>query len=281
MGSFGAFNFLFFTTLGRTIMFPINTIDDLFQALDENPRILEAVRARLLTRELLELPQVFAEFVKTTDKRFEAIEKSLDGIDGRLDRADGRLDGIDGRLDGIDGRLDEHDKHFRRIDGRLDGIDGRLDGHDKHLRRIDNSLGVLKGGHARGAALRDTALIADSMGFDLVRTMSQREIISLARSQNAQGISKNELQSFIRADLIMEVVNGSEEVCYIAVEISFTADERDTHRAIRNAKFLTQFTGKPAYAAVAGLDRDNRIQSSIEAGDVFWHQLDSEDLEVD
>ncbi|MCY3871357.1 MAG: hypothetical protein OXG87_17545 [Gemmatimonadetes bacterium] len=241
-------------------MFPINTIDDLFQALDENPRILEAVRARLLTRELLELPQVFAEFVKTTDKRFEAVEK--------------RLDGIDGRLDGIDGRLD-------RADGRLDGIDGRLDEHDKHLRRIDNSLGVLKGGHARGAALRDTALIADSMGFDLVRTMSQREIISLARSQNARDIPKNELHSFVRADLIMEVVNGSEEVCYIAVEISFTVDERDTDRAIRNAKFLTQFTGKPAYAAVAGLDRDNRIQSSIEAGDVFWHQLDSEDLEVD
>ena len=71
-------------------MFPINTIDDLFQTLDENPRMLEAVRARLLTRELLELPQVFAAFVKTTDKRFEAI--------------DGRLDGIDGRLDGIDGR---------------------------------------------------------------------------------------------------------------------------------------------------------------------------------
>ena len=152
---------------------------------------------------------------------------------------------------------------------------------NKHLRNIDNSLGVLKGGHARGAALRDTALIADSMGFDLVRTMSQREIISLARSQNAQEIPKNELQSFVRADLIMEVVNGSQEVCYIAVEISFTVDERDTRRAIRNAKFLTQFTGKSAYAAVAGLDRDNRIQSSIEAGDVFWHQLDSEDLEVD
>ncbi len=269
-------------------MFPINTIDDLFQALDENPRILEAVRARLLTRELLELPQVFAAFVKTTDKRFEAIEKRLDGIDGRLDGVDGRLDGIDehldgidGRLDGIDGRLDEHDKHLRRIDGRLDGIDEHLGGHDKHLRRIDNSLGVLKGGHARGAAIRDTALIADSMGFDLVRTMSQREIISLARSQNAQEIPKNELQSFLRADLIMEVVNGSEEVCYIAVEISFTVDERDTHRAIRNAKFLTQFTGKPAYAAVAGLDRDDRIQSRIEAGDVFWHQLDSEYLEVD
>ena len=96
---------------------------------------------------LLELPQVLAAFVRTTDKRFEAIEK-------------------------------------------------RLDGHDKHLRRIDNSLGVLKGGHARSAALRDTALIADSMGFDLVRTMSQREIISLARSQNAREIPKNELQSF-------------------------------------------------------------------------------------
>ena len=73
--------------------------------------------------------------------------------------------GLIGRLDGID--------------GRLDGIDEQLGGHDKHLGRIDNSLGVLKGGHARGAALRDTALIADSMGFDLLRRVPQHEIISL------------------------------------------------------------------------------------------------------
>ena len=35
----------------------INDIEDLMRILDENPQWVEALRARLLTRELLELPQ--------------------------------------------------------------------------------------------------------------------------------------------------------------------------------------------------------------------------------
>ena len=41
-------------------MTTINTIEDLIQILDEHPRWLEALRARLLTRELIELPEKFA-----------------------------------------------------------------------------------------------------------------------------------------------------------------------------------------------------------------------------
>ena len=36
-------------------MATINTIEDLVQILDDNPRWLEAIRARLLTREVLEM----------------------------------------------------------------------------------------------------------------------------------------------------------------------------------------------------------------------------------
>ena len=39
----------------------INDIEDLMRILDENPEWVEALRARLLTRELVELPQKFAE----------------------------------------------------------------------------------------------------------------------------------------------------------------------------------------------------------------------------
>ena len=67
----------------------------------------------------------------------------------------------------------------------------------------------------------------------------------------------------------------------MAVEISFTANGRDTTRAVRNAGFLTGFTGKRSLAAVAGLRRDDRIDESIESGEVFWHQLDPSDLEAE
>ncbi len=38
-------------------MTTINTIEDLIRLLDENPEWAEALRARLLTRQLMELPE--------------------------------------------------------------------------------------------------------------------------------------------------------------------------------------------------------------------------------
>ena len=49
-------------------MTTINNIEDLVRILDENPEWLEAVRTRLLTRELLELPQVVADLTQRVDQ---------------------------------------------------------------------------------------------------------------------------------------------------------------------------------------------------------------------
>ena len=56
----------------------INTIEDLVRVLDENPEWLEALRTRLLTRELIELPRRFAEFAASVDQRFDEQGKVLD-----------------------------------------------------------------------------------------------------------------------------------------------------------------------------------------------------------
>ena len=62
----------------------IATVEDLVRVLDERPQWLEALRARLLTRELLELPQQIADlarqladFAAATDRRFEALERQF------------------------------------------------------------------------------------------------------------------------------------------------------------------------------------------------------------
>lgn len=46
----------------------INTIDDFLQVLDENPKWVEALRARLLSRQLIELPEKFAQFIEADRK---------------------------------------------------------------------------------------------------------------------------------------------------------------------------------------------------------------------
>ena len=212
-------------------MATINTIEDLIQLLDDNPHWVEALRVRLLTRELIELPEKFARFVEATNQRFDRIE-------GRLDRVEERLGGVEGRLDRVEGRLD----------------------------RLTDDVGILKGAHARSTALRQADMIAEDMGLTLVRVLSRDDLRALTPSQGVADIPASHLRSFRLADLVIEAANENGETSFVAVEISFTVNGRDTARAVRNTDFLSRFTGRPARAAVAGARLDERIRGPPRIG---------------
>ena len=231
----------------------INTMEDLIRSLDENPKWVEALRVRLLTRELIELPEKFAEFVKVTNKRFDKLE---------------------GKYDKLEGRFDELEKRFDKLEERFDRLESQV-------QSLQDDVGMLKGAHARSAAIREASSIAREMDFYRTKNLSQDDLWALIDRANTLGIPNNVLRSFRRADLIMEATDQDGETCYIAVEISFTVNGRDTARALRNAEFLTRFTGKPAHAAVVGLRRDDRVHDLIERGEVFWYQLDAEIMDVE
>ena len=56
-------------------MTTVNTVEDIIAALDANPILLEALRARLLTRELLELPRVVARLAASQAKTQEDVAR--------------------------------------------------------------------------------------------------------------------------------------------------------------------------------------------------------------
>ena len=144
--------------------------------------------------------------------------------------------------------------------------------------RID--IGPLKAAHVRNEATMEAPLIAQDMGFKLERILGLQERMELTDGQDLSGLSRGDLRSFYRADLVMQVTDSQGQESYIAVEMSYTADERDTTRATRNAEYLERFTGRPARAAIAGLRRDRRIEN-IDPSDVFWHELPESIIEVD
>ncbi len=269
-------------------MTTITTIEDLLQVLDEHPQWLEALRARLLTRELLALPERFAAFVDTTnqrfeqvDQRFEQIDQRFEQIDQRFEQIDQRFEQVDQRFEQIDQRFEQIDQRFEQVDQRFDRVEQRLDTLETDVKSLRDDMGILKGAHARTVAVEDAATIARSLGLRRTRTLSRDDLWDLTEAADTTDILPNELRSFRQADLIMTATDPAGEPCYLAVEISFTANGRDTTRAKRNAEFLTRFTGKPAHAVIAGLRQDDRIQPEIEAGEVIWHQLDPSDLEAD
>jgi len=261
-------------------MTTINTIEDLIQVLDEKPEWLEALRARLLTPELLDLPQTFAKFVAEMNKFRAEIYRFMEATNKQFEAIDKRFEAIDRRFEAIDRRFEAIDKRFEAIDKRFDEHTARLDSLDGSVQKLRNDMGPLKGGYARNAAIANAALIARKMGLRRSKTLSQEDLLDLTDAADIAGIPSNQIDSFHLADLVMEAMDRERETCYIAMEISFTVNGRDTARAIRNAEFLTKFSGKRAYAAVAGLYRDNRILPRIESGQVFWYQLSLRDMEA-
>ncbi len=294
----------------------IHTIEDLMQILDENPAWLEAMRTRLLTRELIELPEKLTQlaakvdsFIEATNQRFGVLEEKAEVTNQRLGVLEEKAEVTNQRLGVLEekaevtnqrlgvleekaevtnqrlGVLEEKaevtNQRLDKLETKVDGLETKVDGLDSKVQSIQDSVGVLKGAHARSAALRRASSIAREMGLQRTKNLTDDDLWALVDLADTVDIPTNELRSFREADLIMEATDSDGETCYIAVEISFTANGRDTRRAIRNAELLTKFTGKPAHAAIAGLHRDDRIQTDIESGKVFWYQLDPKVLEAE
>ena len=217
----------------------IATVEDLVRILDEHPEWLEALRERLLTRELLDLPQQLADFAAATERRFEAVERQLE-VQGRQLEAQGR-----------------------------------------QLNQLRIDVGPLKAAHVRNAARSAADAIAEKQGLELVAILGRQELGALLRSSDTNGISKDDLESFRFADMVLRATDPDGVECYVAVEVSYTANGRDTRRAVRNAEYLTRFTGRRAYAVVAGQRFDNRIREAVKSGAVAWFELHQRLLEVD
>ena len=137
----------------------IGTVEDLIRVLDDDPELLEALRARLLTRELLEMPNILAQFAAKTDRQFGEVNRRLDGNDRRFDGVDARFDGVDARFDGVDVRLDDM---------------GRA------IQRLEDNVGILKGAHARNVAQREYDWMVLNMGLQSARLLPVNEVNALA-----------------------------------------------------------------------------------------------------
>ncbi|MXY19988.1 MAG: hypothetical protein F4Y49_01480 [Dehalococcoidia bacterium] len=234
-------------------MTTINTIHDLHRILVDHPEWRDELRRILLTEELLALPQRFAEYTKVTDGKLDALTGEVRGLTNHAESTDEKLDAL-----------------FRET------------------RQNTNHIGEVKGMFMERIAREDGGIIASDMGLQWRKTLDRSEVAQIADRARLSGaaadIPRDYMRAFVRADLIFEATDRSGNETYVAVEISYTADERDVIRATRHAEYLTRFTGTPAYAAIASVHTDNRIADIMTEGTpqshdsapetkVFWSRL--------
>ena len=199
---------------------PINTFEDILDAMERDPALRDALRRHILTDELLQMPLRFEQFITEQRAFNEDMRERSSNTLTRLDRMEG-------------------------------------------------DSGTLKGYWARNTAVSDAAGIAQDMGLEFVRTLTASDLMEMSRNQLEQDTGR----SFRRADLVIEATkDGAPQ--YVALEVSYTADQRDSGRALRNAGLLTQFTGRKATAGVASVRNTHEVEQLVESGELYWHPLE-------
>ena len=244
-------------------MTTIDNIEDFLRIVREDEGLRSAVRRELLTEELLDLPARVAVVSKTQGEMLETQKSMLKEIADLRQTQNSMLETQDSMLKEIaDLRQTQNEmlKTQNEILERLGNVEGDTRQNTRHI-------GEMKGLFMERSARYDAPIIASDMGLRWLKTLGRGEVVMMAdqaqRSGLVAGISRHNMRTFRRADLVFEATNSDGETQYVAVEISCTADNRDTERATRHAEYITRFTGVPAYAAIASVHIDNRIEDAL------------------
>ena len=200
-------------------MTTINTIEDLVRILREQPAWAEAVRAVLLTDDLLDLPARFDRFVQSqeeTNRRlFELLSQQSE------------------LLAGLKEISEDNRQRLTRLEGRVNRVEGRL--------------GNLEGGqYERTIRAKALARCQLHFGFQGVYYALTQDGIADSRLLSAIGhalneglVSTEDTGDLYEADLIISDENNRHAV----FEVSITADDYDIQRARRRADILEAVTG--------------------------------------
>ena len=255
------------------------------QALRSVPEFRDEVRSLLLGEELLQLPARFAQFESRVDAfinkvdDFNASQKEFNASQKEFNASQKEFNAlVAARLDGVDDFIvsqREFNASQKEINAR---VAARLDSIDNRIQRITDDLGDLKG-HVAGRVAREIAdNIAEDFGFKMLAVLTRNDLRQMLNQHSPDDISRGDRLSFYVADLVGKVLDQDGKELYLTLEASYTADRRDTDRAVRNAEFVTRFTGLPAVPAIASRQNDHEVQQLVEAGAVLWHQFSPQEL---
>lgn len=237
----------------------------LLQALQDDPEFLAQVRSLVLSAELVQLPERFAQFAAHVTAFIQRQEE----FNARQEEFNADFRAFIQRQEKTNARQEEFNARQEETNARM----------EERMQRITEDLGVLKG-HAAGRIAREMSDdIAEHLGYEITQQLNGSDLRAMLRGSRPDDIPSSVRRSFYVADLVAKVEDQDGNELFLAVEASYTADERDTRRAIRNAEFISRFTGMTAVPVVASLENDHAVQQLVDGGQVQWFQFQTQDLQ--
>ena len=249
----------------------IHTTDDLIRLLNENDEFRQAVRRHVLSDDLIQLPERLAKFETRVEsfideqRQFNKEQLQFNDEQRQFNKEQRQLnERVERRFDSIDKKFEEQRK-FNEEQRQFN-------------QRMETAIGELRGNVARQVVNSRFLEIASGMGFRFKGLLTRDDLGQMIFQREISDIPQSDRRSFVRADLVIKGTDSAGAIHYIAVEASYTADQRDTSRAQRNAAILTRLTGHSAHAAIASVRNVREIQPLIDNGTVYWYALNPNDF---
>ena len=198
-------------------MTTINDIGDLVRILREQPEWAEALRGVLLSRELLELPEKFADFVQLTTTNFETVNRRLEQMESDVGELKADVGGIKADIRRIEGKVDNGlgPMYEMKVEKNIYSHAGQQLG----LRSTRVLLGILNGRVPELAELAEQAIENGVITWEQNDDLWLSDLIFTGRART----------------------DGT--VMHIAAEVSVTVGDHDIERAAERAKSLSLIIG--------------------------------------
>lgn len=256
-------------------MTTINDISDFARIIREQPEWADTIRSLLLSKELLELPVRFAEFVELTNQNFQLVYERLERLEtdmaevkadvgevktrvSNLEASVSRLEASVSRLGANVSRLEANGDSLRTdmnfVMGRLDNAVGF-----NYEAKVAKSIGGVVGSSFRRVRVQKGATAVPNPDFlDLLDDAEEEGIIS-----TEQHLQVHQL------DLILTGRRKSDGAeVYIAAEISITIGDSDITRAAERAAILGTTLSQPVVPVVIGANVDDARTALATANNV-------------
>lgn len=220
-------------------MATINTIQDLIRLLRENEEWRNAVRRELLTEELLELPQRFAEYAAANDKRWDDLDKWR----GDMDEWRGSIDEWRGGVDEWRGDVDQ------KLDSLQISVDS-LRGITLETKMYTKLAPLV----AREFDVKRVRLILSSGNYLQAMMGYRNEFMEKIEDAAEKGVISDDDETRIQVtDLIIRSLRKSDgSALWFAIEASGVINDDDVTRAKRSADIIGKVYDQDAAPLVYG-----------------------------
>lgn len=236
-------------------MTTINNIADLARILREQPEWADTIRGLLLSRELLALPDQFAQFTKLVNHRLDKLETDLGEfkveVRNEFDQLKGDMNLMQGHMNLMQGDMNlmKGDMNLMKADiNQMKGDISNLKGTDYEFKVVKNIKSTI-GQHLR---LRRVRVLQG------VRTDPDRDLEELIENAEDNGaITEGQSYDLSRSDLIASGWSRtSGEETYLTAEISVTIGDGDVTRSVQRAAILEAVVDQPVVPAIVGAHID-------------------------